>query len=326
MINAGIAGLGNWGRTLVNSVQGKSQRIRFTAGCTGRRDRAEDYCRELAIDLRDNLDDLLSDPRLDAIVLATPHSQHAEQIAAAARVGKQVFVEKPFTLDKASAETARAAAEDAGIVLALGHNRRFLASMARVRELATSGALGTLLHVEGNFSASGALRYTEEHWRASAAESPAGGMTGLGVHMVDAFISFLGPIDAVNCISLRRAASVAVDDTTTMLLRFASGITGNLTTLFATERLWRLQAFGSAGWVEMRNYDRLVIRLKGEDERVEEFPAMDMEFAELEAFADACDGGAPYPLSLDDAVHGAAVLEAIITSAKGNGAWERVAR
>ncbi len=324
MINAGIAGLGRWGRVLVDSVQGKSERIRFTAGCTGRKARAEDYCRDQGIDLRDGVDDLLADPDVDAVVLATPHSQHRDQIVAAAKVGKPVFVEKPFTLDRVSAEESRAAAEAAGIVLALGHNRRFLPSMARVRELATSGALGTLLHVEGNFSAGGAMNYTDEHWRASAAESPAGGMTGLGVHMVDAFISFLGPIESVNAVSLRRAAPVAIDDTTTMLLRFQSGITGTMTTLFATQRLWRLQVFGTLGWVEMRNYDRLVLRLDGEDEREETFDAFDMERAELEAFAEACEGGAAYPLPLVDAVHGSAVLEAIIASATAEGEWRRI--
>jgi len=324
MINAGIAGLGRWGRVLADSVQGKSERIRFTAGCTGRKARAEDYCRDQGIDLRDGVDDLLADPDIDAVVLATPHSQHRDQIVAAAKVGKPVFVEKPFTLDRVSAEESRAAAEAAGIVLALGHNRRFLPSMARVRELATSGALGTLLHVEGNFSAGGAMNYTDEHWRASAAESPAGGMTGLGVHMVDAFISFLGPIESVNAVSLRRAAPVAIDDTTTMLMRFQSGITGTMTTLFATQRLWRLQVFGTLGWVEMRNYDRLVLRLDGEDEREETFDAFDMERAELEAFAEACEGGAAYPLPLADAVHGSAVLEAIIASAAAEGEWRRI--
>ena len=95
MIKAGIAGLGRWGQTLVNSVHGKSDKIVFTAGCTGRKARAQDYCDEKGIDLRDGLADLLNDPDLDAVVLATPHSQHADQVIAAAAAGKQIFIEKP---------------------------------------------------------------------------------------------------------------------------------------------------------------------------------------------------------------------------------------
>src|SRR3546814_5028740 len=101
--------------------------------------------------LTDDYRAALADPAVAAVVLATPHLQHAEQIAAAAAAGKHVFVEKPFTLSKDSAEHAVRAAEQAGIVLALGHNRRFLPSMAELRRRIASGSLGTILHVETNF-------------------------------------------------------------------------------------------------------------------------------------------------------------------------------
>ena len=86
-VQAGIAGLGRWGRRLTESIETSSV-IQFTAGCTGRRAHAVDYCSEKGIDLRDSLDDLLNDPVIDAIILATPHTQHAEQIIASAKAGK----------------------------------------------------------------------------------------------------------------------------------------------------------------------------------------------------------------------------------------------
>src|SRR3546814_15409730 len=92
--------------------------------------------------LTDDYRAALADPAVAAVVLATPHLQHAEQIAAAAAAGKHVFVEKPFTLSKDSAEHAVRAAEQAGIVLALSHNRRFLPSMAELRRRIASGPLG----------------------------------------------------------------------------------------------------------------------------------------------------------------------------------------
>lgn len=183
MLNAAIVGMGRWGRVLVDSVQGKNDSpIRFVAGCTGTPDKARDYAAEKGIRLLGGYDEILADPAVQAVVLATPHGQHAEQVIAAAKAGKHVFVEKPFTLAKADAEAAVAACRKAGVVMALGHNRRFLPSVALMKETLTSGAIGTLLHVEGHFSGPGALAYKPGMWRADRAESPLGGMGGMGIH------------------------------------------------------------------------------------------------------------------------------------------------
>ena len=79
MIRAAIVGLGRWGRTLVNSVQGKSGAIRFTAGHTRTLASAEAFCAEHGIALKDDLEQILADPAIDAIVFATPHSQTARR-------------------------------------------------------------------------------------------------------------------------------------------------------------------------------------------------------------------------------------------------------
>ncbi len=105
MINAASVGLGGWGRTMVKSVQGKSDRIRFTTGVTRTPARAEEFCREHAIALGDDYARMLADPAIDAVVLATPHTRHGAEIVAAAEAGKHVFCEKPFTLTAAEAET-----------------------------------------------------------------------------------------------------------------------------------------------------------------------------------------------------------------------------
>lgn len=321
MIKAGIAGLGRWGQVLVNSVHGKSDKIIFTAGCTGRKPRAQEFCDEKDIDLRDGLADLLSDPDLDAVVLATPHSMHADQVIAAAAAGKHIFIEKPFTLDRASAQMAADAAADAGVVLALGHNRRFHPATIKMKEMVTSGELGQILHVEGNLSATAGFRFKPDNWRVADGESPAGGMTGLGIHVVDAMINLMGPIDQVTAQSHRQFLDVNLDDTTVMLFRFASGATGYLGTMTATAPIWRIQVFGTGGWAEMYNYNRLTIKKCAQDgtasaDEVITYDAFDMERAELEAFADACSGAAAYPLPPADAVHGSTVLEAIIKSSE----------
>src|SRR5512134_2418822 len=119
MVRAAIVGLGWWGKTLVQSVQGKSPDLKFVLGATGTRAKAEEFSREQGIRLVDTYEQVLADPEIDAVVLATPHSTHGEQVRQAAAAGKHVFCEKPFTLTAADAKSAIAAAHKAGVVLAV---------------------------------------------------------------------------------------------------------------------------------------------------------------------------------------------------------------
>tara|TARA_R110000787_G_scaffold63679_10_gene143898 strand:- start:66014 stop:67135 length:1122 start_codon:yes stop_codon:yes gene_type:complete len=312
MIKCGIAGCGKWGQVLIDSVQGISDKITFTAGVTGRKERAVDYCAAKGIDLRDDFQALLDDPELDGIVLATPHSQHAEQVILAAAAGKPVFCEKPFTLDADDARRAVDAMDGAGLPLCIGFNRRFLPAMRKLKGLVQSGALGDIIHAEGNISGNGALRYGPEHWRASRDESPAGGMTAMGVHMMDSMIGILGRVERLRAVSERHAAPTDIDDTTFASLKFESGVTGVMTTLFATRRLWRVQVFGTLGWAEVRDETILEVRMiDGDEISVEDFSGFDMERAELEAFADTLSGNVPYLVPNEDVVHGIDILNAI---------------
>ena len=99
-VRAAIIGLGRWGRSLVNAVYGKTVAIQFVAAHTRTRASAEDFCREKSIPLRDRFEDILADKSIDAVVLATPHSRHAEQVTAAIAAGKHIHCEKPLTLDR----------------------------------------------------------------------------------------------------------------------------------------------------------------------------------------------------------------------------------
>src|SRR5262245_1153972 len=130
-----MVGLGWWGRTIVESVQGGSDVIRFVAGATRTvSPEVQGFAETQKLRLAQDFDALLKDPEVDAIVLATPHSQHTDQVVAAARAGKHVFCEKPFALTKADADEAVAAVKKAGVTLGLGYNRRFHPEMTALRQ------------------------------------------------------------------------------------------------------------------------------------------------------------------------------------------------
>jgi predicted dehydrogenase len=107
MINAAIVGLGWWGKTLVESVQRTSDSIQFIAGATGTiTPEVKAFAETQKLNLFENFESLLLDPKINAVVLATPHSLHSSQTIAAAKAGKHVFCEKPFSLSKRDAESA----------------------------------------------------------------------------------------------------------------------------------------------------------------------------------------------------------------------------
>jgi predicted dehydrogenase len=314
MINAAIVGLGRWGQGLVESTSG-SERVRFTAGVTRTVSKAEAFCAARGIALGDDYDAVLADDAIDAVVLATPHTLHFGQIVAAAEAGKHVFCEKPFTLTRKSAQEAVDACLAAGVTVGLGHNRRFMANMIEAKRMIDGGELGTLLHVETNFSANLAPMAAGA-WRNSRDESPAGGMTSLGIHAVDALIHLCGPVAEADARSKRRAVEFDFDDTTCALLDFENGMTGYLGSMAAGGRLWFVRVFGDKGWVELRGTEQLVVCDADGNQKVLETPSGNSLGAELEAFAVAAEGGEPYPITPDQIVHGVAVLEAIIASAE----------
>ena len=157
MIAAAIVGLGRWGQTLVAAVQGKSDRLRFTTAVS------RDPARMPRLHDRHGLRrsstaSTRRSPirRIDAVVLATPHTQHADQVIAAADAGKAVFCEKPLALTRAEAERAVAACREAGIVLGVGTDKRFFPALhgagAHRRRAAN---WGRLLHIEAQFQQRG---------------------------------------------------------------------------------------------------------------------------------------------------------------------------
>jgi predicted dehydrogenase len=322
MINAAIVGMGRWGQVLVDSVQGKSDKIKFIHGVTRTPAKVEDFCSERGIALGDDYPAMLADPAVDAVVLASPHSVHFDQMMAAAAAGKHIFCEKPFALTKADANAALAAISTAGLKVGLGHNRRFAPNTVELKRMLDAGELGETLMIEGSFSAPMA-RYVDE-WRTSRAESPAGGMTSLGIHSLDLFIHLFGRISEVQARSKRQAMPFDVDDTTAIMLSFEDGRMGYISCIANTAMLWYARVFGTKGWVEIRDQDKLELCMTDGTQDARnwagyDYPGVATLTAELEAFADDIAGGAPFAITPDEMLHNAAVLEAIIESAEGTG-------
>jgi predicted dehydrogenase len=326
MIRAAIVGIGRWGRTLVGGVQGKSEVIRFTAGHNRTRTNAEAFCAEHGLALKDSLDEILADPAIDAVVFATPHSEHGPQVERAAAAGKHVFMEKPFTLDRKSAARALEAVARAGVTLGVAYPRRFHPGMRELKARIKDGRLGTIAHCYAEQNSPAGLFMEPRSWRADPAEAPAGGMTAMGVHNLDAMIHLFGPIDEVYASSIRRTIDYDADDTTSVMLGFASGMSASLMCCLATAVSYRLAVFGSKGCAELVTPESEFRFTPTPDAmpagrhsqpapEVIANPGFNALLAELEAFAAAIRGEQPYPIPPEEVLHGVSAFEAIVQSA-----------
>jgi predicted dehydrogenase len=327
MIRAAILGLGRWGRSLVNSVQGKSADIRFVAAHTRTRATAEGFCRDTGIPFIDTYAEILADPAIDAVVLATPHSQHAAQVKQAAAARKHVFVEKPMTLDLASARETAEAARKAGVMLAVGFCRRFHPSIVEVRNRKADGRLGSVVAMVGQHTTSTQSFIAADNWRADPEEAPAGAMTAVGVHLLDHMIELGGRVRDVHCVTGVHGLGPA-EDTTTLVLNHEGGATATIFCSVATATNFSFAVYGSQGLAEisgasLQSFRFVPISQRAPDGPITAPPAEHLDFggfdmlnAELTAFARAIAAKTPYPVPLADVLHGMAVFDAVVASAK----------
>lgn len=295
MIDAAIVGLGRWGRTLIDSVQGKSDKIRFIRAVTRDPARHADYLRERGLEPVTDYAAMLADKTIAAIVLATPHTRHVDEVVAAAGAGKHVFCEKPLSLTRDGTARAVGACRDAGVVLGIGTDKRYFPAIAEVIRRVDSGEMGPLLHVEGNFSNEVAAGFAA--WRDDRTETPAGGMTGTGIHVLDALIRIAGPVRRIHAQLLVQKPSPDPHDTVAVLLEFASGIGGTLAAVRSTPNFLRIHAFCRNGSIEAISRSEVVIRKSGADPERLKLSGPDSVAINLESFADAVAGTAPYPIS-----------------------------
>lgn len=321
MLNVAVVGLGWWGRVVVGLLH-SHPRFRLIMGVDPSAE-AQGFARERKIALSGDYEKAIGSSDVQAVVLCTPHSLHADQIVRAANARKHVFCEKPLSLTRADVLRAVDACNANQVVLAVGHEKRFEPPIQEVMRLSQSGELGTLLQIEANFSQDKFLSLPADNWRLSAREAPAGPMTATGIHLLDLSVALLGPAERAFA-SVRQLGSQLVNgDTLGVLLSFRSGANALLSAMLATPFVGRFAAFGSRGWAEVRDKAHpespkgwtLTTCFRGGEPRVRDYPQARAVLANLEAFADAVDGRTPYPVPQEQMIANISALEAIFRSA-----------
>jgi len=256
----------------------------------------------------------VADPRVQAVILATPHLSHVDQVIAVARARKPVWCEKPLALTRGEAERAVAVCEETGVTLALGNTKRYFPSMSALKDIVASEVLGAILHVEGHFCNEHSTRVVGG-WRDDPRQSPGAGMTGTGLHILDAFVNLAGPMTEVHARTFAQKPPPDPRDTIAALIEFETGATGVLATVRAAPAYWRVQVFGTKGWAEARDEVTLSLARNGEKPQPRLLPDADSLAMLLEAFAESIETGKPFPVSTSQMLEVVSAFEAIVQSA-----------
>ena len=310
-------GLGWWGTVLARAVQ-QAGGAEIAAGFA----RSEEARRKFAADVgcaqAASLDELLADPGIDAFLVATPHSTHLELIRMASAAGKHVFVEKPLALSLADGAAAVAAAEQAGVVLQVGHNRRRAPAMRHLSRLIADGTIGTLAMLESNLSTPMGLE-SRDGWRTDPSESPLGGLTPLGVHMIDNLVYLAGPPVAVSAMTRRTIGRNATDDVTMLTIEFGGGALGHVGTCVVIPKLCITSVHGDLGAAfSEEEGQRLFVQRTGEPARTEvmDIGGPDSVVDQMAEFVRCIRDGQRPEVDGVQALEVVAVVEAAILSAR----------
>lgn len=313
--------MGWWGQELIRRLQ-SSELIQVVSGFDVEPEKVAEFLQDYKVPLADSYESVLADPAVDAVILTTPNGFHEQQLLQAVAAGKQVFCEKPLTLTGAGARRMISACDQKGLVLGIGHERRFDGSLVELKRRVDEGELGTLLHLEFNASYNLFMGQKQRGWRYDPKQAPAGMMTGLGVHMTDYMQTLAGPVRELIAHSAHRSPDYASDDILSVHFTFESGATATFTTLATTPFYQRLSVFGDRGWAEMREvsnvdkFDPAVLTWRGMDEEIhtQTFKWRDTVVQNLHEWAGAVLNGQSYRFTMQEILHNMEILEAIVIS------------
>jgi predicted dehydrogenase len=322
-VRIALIGVGWWGRKILDVLQAAPEEIRVVLAVEPNVESVKAACAEKDIPLSADYADALRDPSVEAVVLATPHSLHGAQIEAAVAAGKHVFCEKPLALTKAGAVKAVALCRDAGLMLGMGHERRWEPPIAELLAKADAGVLGRVHQIEANFSHNKFLSLDRNNWRLKPDQAPAGGMTATGIHLLDLSVRLLGPAESVLCHCEQLSSDLPQGDTVAAYVKFRGGGTSYVSASLANPFMSRFTVYGAKGWIDIRDKAHVespagwivTSAMEGGPIVTAEVPPAEPVKDNLVSFARAVRGAETYPITGAQLIDNIALLEAVFASA-----------
>ncbi|HJZ30172.1 MAG TPA: Gfo/Idh/MocA family oxidoreductase [Hyphomicrobiaceae bacterium] len=310
-------GIGWWSDVLADAVR-RSDKLKLVACYTRSAAKAKDFADKYGCRAAASYEALLADPEVEAVINTTPNDVHRITTCAAAAAGKHIFLDKPIANSIADGRAITEACRAAGVVLALGYQRRRESHFRWIKQQIDAGVFGRLVNAEANISRDRLGKIDLGSWRYQAAGMPGGVMLQIGIHYTDVLEYLLGPIRAVRGQFAQLVLPGDNPDVASLLLQHDNGALSTLNASYASaSEYYLMNIYGkdATAYYDLNNGLRLIKR--GEQVPVSiASPNNDTLVEQLDEFAAAVRRGGQVEVGGDYATRSLAVVRAGILSAQ----------
>ncbi len=232
-VRVACIGMGWWSDVLADAIK-RSDKLKIVACYSRSPEKRQAFAGKYGCRATERYEAILDDRAVEAIVNTTPNDVHLETTRAAAAAGKHVFLDKPIANSIADARAITAACRKAGVVLALGYQRRRESPFRWIRRQIDDGVFGKLVNAEANISRDRLGKFDLTSWRYTAKGMPGGVMLQIGIHYTDVLEYLLGPVKAVNARLAQLVLPGDNSDVASLVLEHESGALATLNASYAS--------------------------------------------------------------------------------------------
>ena len=316
-VRAACLGMGWWSGVLADAIR-RSGRIRILSCYTRSADKRDAFAHKYGCRAASSYEEILKDERIEAVINTTPNGAHLETTRAAAQAGKHVFLDKPIANTIADARGITQACRKAGVVLALGYQRRRESHFRWVRGQIDAGVFGRLVNAEANISRDRLGKIDLSSWRYTAAGMPGGVMLQIGIHYTDVLEYLVGPVAAVSGRLAQLVLPGDNPDVASLILEHENGALSTLNASYASaSEYYLMNVYGkeASAYYDLHQGLRFLKRGAERSDPVR-CEKNDPIREELEEFADAVRGAGRPEMDGEHSSASLAVLLAGIRSAR----------
>ncbi len=314
-VRVATVGIGWWSDVLADAVQ-CSSKLEIVSCYTRSESKRREFSQKYGCRAADSYEDILRDDAVEGILNTTPNHVHLESTVAAAAAGKHTFLDKPIAHTIADAKALTHACETAGLVLAVGYQRRRERHFRWIREQIDAGMFGQLVQAEANISRDRAGVFDLSSWRYQAEGMPGGVMLQIGIHYTDVLAYLMGPITAVSARASQLVLPGENPDVAALLLEHENGALSTLTASYASaSEYYLMNIYGKEATAYYTHFDGLRYLTRGSTAPLSvPCEKHNTIVEELEEFADAVRGRGQPEMDGRQATASLAVIRAGVQS------------
>jgi len=310
-------GMGWWSDVLADAIT-RSSKLKIVACFSRSEEKRQAFAKKYGCRTASSYTAILEDTEVEAIVNTTPNDAHLETTRQAARAGKHVFLDKPIANSVSDGRAITEVCRRAGVVLALGYQRRRESHFRWIKKQIDGGAFGRLVNAEVNISRDRLGQVDLSSWRYTAAGMPGGVMLQIGVHYADVLDYLIGPIKAVSGRFAQLVLPGDNPDVASLVFEHENGALSTLNASYASaSEYYLMNIYGKEATAYYDLHRGLSLLKRGEKKPVAVACEKNDTFVEeLEEFAAAARGGPPPEVGGEYATTSLAVIRAGIVSAR----------